>query len=418
MTEQYKKFPIRTATSCQSKWNWSTIYLNRLATSSCHRVHPIKIDLDDFDNFHNLPKKLDDRRLMLKGEWPTGGCEYCKNIEDAGGYSDRLHLIDVEGYAPPELTNDPEAIEISPTILEIFAQNTCNLACTYCNDSLSSRIAEENKKFGPFYKKGVMIPVYKIPEATEEYFQKLLEWLKNNIKTLRRLHLLGGETFLQERLLTSVLDIIDQVPNNNLELCVFSNLNVPDKLWNRYTTRIKELQQLGKIKYFDLTASIDCWGQEAEYARFGLNLEKFEERLAWASEQEDWIRLNVNQTITCLTMQSMPELIKKIDFYSKNGKDIGHDFQFYVGPSTYQHPQIFAFTNWKATFKRIYEVMPTKTYRQQQAILRMQGLEKQLQSVTENSISDIKKLHIYLDELDRRRNTNWRNIFPYLENFV
>jgi hypothetical protein len=207
------------------------------------------------------------------------------------------------------------------------------------------------------------------------------------------------------------------VPNDNLELCVFSNLNVPDKLWNRYTGRIKELQQAGKIKYFDLTASIDCWGQEAEYARFGLNLKKFEERLAWASEQKDWLVLNVSQTITCLTMHSMPELIKKIDYYSKKDKDIGHDFQFYVGPSIYQHPQIFAFKKWEETFRRIYEVMPTKTPRQQEAILRMQGLEKQLQLITKNNVAEIKKLHIYLDELDRRRNTNWRKIFPYLENF-
>jgi hypothetical protein len=30
------------------------------------------------------------------------------------------------------------------------------------------------------------------------------------------------------------------------------------------------------------------------------------------------------------------------------------------------------------------------------------------------TITEIKKLHEYLDELDRRRKTDWRSLFPYL----
>lgn len=407
------KFPIRTATSCQSKWTWSTIYLNKLSTASCHRVTPTQFNLNDFDNFHNIPKKLQDRKLMLEGKWPTGGCEYCKNIEDVGGFSDRMHNLEIAGLTPPELEFDLNAVKVSPRIVEIFAQNTCNLSCTYCNDSLSSKIADENKKYGVFSKEGVTIPVYDIPEVADEYFQKFLSWLKKNIKTLRRLHLLGGETFLQEKLITSVLDIIESIPNENLELCIFSNLNVPDKLWNKHITRIKNLQKLGNIKCFDLTASIDCWGEEAEYARFGLNLDKFEERFAWACEQDDWLRFNINQTVTCLTMYSMPDLIKKISLYGEN-KHIGHYFQFYTGPAMFQHPQTFAYSNWEAVFDRILDAMPKKTVHQLEAVPRMQGLQKQLQAVKETNIQDVKKLHIYLDELDRRRNTNWRKIYPYL----
>ncbi len=415
LQKQGTKFPIRTATSCQSKWTWSTIYLNQLSTASCHRVQPNRFRLDDFDNFHNIPKKLNDRKLMLEGKWPTGGCEYCQDIEKAGGFSDRMHNLEIAGLTPPELAHDPSAITVSPRIVEIFAQNTCNLQCTYCNDSLSSKIAEENKKFGAFNKDGVTIPVYNVPDTTAEYFEKFLSWLEKNITTLRRLHLLGGETFLQEKLFTSVLDIIEKIPCPDLELCVFSNLNVPDKLWNHYTARIQELQKYHHIKYFDLTASIDCWGPEAEYARFGLNLAKFEQRLGWASEQSNWLRLNVNQTLTCLTMHSMPDLIDKVNTYSVK-KHIGHYFQFYTGPAMYQHPQTFAYAKWEKTFDQIYKVMPSRTTHQQEAIPRMQGLQKQLQQVKQNNTKDIKRLHIYLDELDRRRNTNWRSIFPYLQN--
>jgi hypothetical protein len=407
------KFPIKTKTACQSKWTWSTIYLNQLASASCHRVNPVPFELDDFDNFHNLPKKLNDRRLMLNGEWPQGGCEACKVVEDAGGWSDRQHNLDIRGLTPPELLTDPTATIVSPKIVEIFAQNICNLACVYCNGNLSSKIEQEGIKFGNFNQNGVKIPVVTIPTAaTKEYFDKFIDWLDRNVQTLVRLHLLGGETFIQHDLMNSVLDILERRPNPKLEFCVFSNLNVPDKYWNLYINRIRDLQRNGNIRVFDLTASIDCWGPEQVYVRSGLNLAKFEERFAWASEQDDWLRLNANQTITSMTIKTMPGLIEVINKYNKH-KHIGHYFQFLTGLE-YQHPDAFAYDFWADDFERILATMPTDTNEQREAIPRMQGMQRQLQQVTQYDYRRIGQLHTYLDELDRRRSTDWRGIFPYL----
>jgi len=409
------KFPINTATACQSKWTWSTIYLNQLSTASCHRVDPVPFELKDFDNFHNIPKKLADRRLMLKGEWPTGGCEYCKDIENAGGWSDRQHNLDIRGLTPPELEQDPTAVAITPRIVEIFAQNTCNLSCVYCNSNLSSKIEQENIKHGKFIGNGFSIPVVEISKvAAQEYFDRFIVWLEKNIQHLKRLHLLGGETFIQHELMNAVLDTLERNPNPDLQFCVFSNLNVPDKYWDLYTNRIKDLQHRGHIQYFDLTASIDCWGPEQEYVRSGLNLKKFEERFKWASEQGDWLRLNANQTVTAMTVRTMPDLIEKIKHYSKH-KHIGHYFQFYTGTHMFQHPKIFAWDFWKNDFERILAAMPTDTLAQQEAIPRMQGMQSLLQQQQVHDIHAIQQLQVYLDELDRRRSTNWRSLFSYLD---
>lgn len=418
-TQQQKqdgiKFPIKTATACQSKWTWSTIFLNQLSTASCHRVNPVPFTLEEFDNFHNIPKKIADRNLMLKGEWPQGGCEYCKVIEDAGGWSDRQHNLEIRGLTPPELDVNPTAVEVTPRIVEIFAQNTCNLACIYCNGNLSSKIEQENLKHGDFNQSGVQIPVVQIPTiAAAEYFERWIAWLDKNINQLVRLHLLGGETFLQHNLMNRVLDIIEKNPNPKLQFCVFSNLNVPDKYWNLYIDRIKDLQLRGHIQYFDLTASIDCWGPEQEYVRSGLNLEKFEQRFAWASEQGDWLRLNANQTVTAMTMRTMPGLIRKIDQYSKT-KHIGHYFQFITGPYKFQHPQTYSYDFWSDTFDEIYSAMPRHTEAQIEAVPRMQGLQAQLQQFTQHNYKDIKKLHVFLDEIDRRRGSSWRELFSYLD---
>ncbi len=410
-----EKFPIDTATACQSKWTWSTVWLNRLESSSCHRVQNAKIDLDNFDNFHNLPKKIQDRRLMLEGKWPQGGCEYCQNIEKAGGWSDRQHNLGIRGLTPPELLIDPTAVRVSPKIVEIFAQNLCNLSCIYCQPDLSSRIEQENRKHGEFSANGVTIPVFNKPTAAaQQVFDKFLTWLDENVQTLVRLHLLGGETLIQHDLMNSVLDILERRPSPGLEFCIFSNLNPPDSAWNRYISRIKDLQAAGNIKVFDLTASIDCWGPQSSYVRSGLDLDRFEQLFAWASEQGSWLRLNVNQTVTAMTIRTMPELIAKIDQYSKH-KNIGHYFSFIIGTQVFQHPKNFAWQFWEKDFERIFDAMPTRTPEQQEAVVRMTGIQKLLEAHTKHNYLEISRLHTYLDELDRRRGTNWRSLFDYLD---
>jgi hypothetical protein len=126
MVDRY--FPIKTDTACQLKWNWSTLRLYNGITSSCHRVQGDPITTDDFDSFHNTPKKLADRQLMLQGQWPVGGCEYCQKIEQAGGHSDRMFHLDIPNMTPPELDTNVVAVEVTPKIVEVYFDNVCNMS--------------------------------------------------------------------------------------------------------------------------------------------------------------------------------------------------------------------------------------------------------------------------------------------------
>ena len=81
----------------------------------------------------------------------------------------------------------------------------------------------------------------------------------------------------------------------------------------------------------------------------------------------------------------------------------------------FQHPNTFAYDFWAKDFDRIYQAMPTITVEQQEAIPRMQGLESYLKTFKQHNWPNIEKLHVLLDEMDRRRNTNWRALFPYLD---
>ena len=59
--------------------------------------------------------------------------------------------------------------------------------------------------------------------------------------------------------------------------------------------------------------------------------------------------------------------------------------------------------------------MPTNDTDQQESKDRMIGIQKYLQQSVEHNYAEIKNLHIYLDELDRRRGTDWQKLFSYLK---
>ena len=297
-----KIFPIRTKTACQLKWNWSTVFLTTEETASCHRTKHHKFDTDTFD-FHNTPSKLDDRQQMLQGEWPTQGCNYCKNIETAGGQSDRITNLDFPGiHAPPELDNNPLATQVTPRILEVYFDNTCNLKCLYCGPHFSSLWDAENIKFGdaPFNKS----------KNIEINKQKIFEWLKINGHHLTNFNILGGEPLYQSEL-EDCLELFEQYPAPELKLQIFTNLNTKIAHLKRVVARVKQLVDQNKIREFEVTASLDCWGLPQEYVRYPLNLVSWEKNFEYLLG-ERWINLIVSSTTTPLTIKTLPDLLQKI----------------------------------------------------------------------------------------------------------
>ena len=365
-----KYFPIKTQTACQLKWTWSTIQLYNGLTNSCHRVGQTVLNPDTFDHFHNTEKKINDRKLMLEGEWPTGGCEYCANIEQAGGQSDRLFQLQIPGLTPPELETDPVAVEVTPRILEIYFDNVCNMSCIYCWNGSSSKIEQENIQFGDFSNNGIEIKntVTRHPQF-DLLVEKFWQWMKNNSEQLRRFHILGGEPLYQEQFETC-LEFLETHNNPELEFNIVSNLKVTPARLEKVIDRIKNLLTNRRIKRFDLTCSIDCWGNEQEYIRHGINMEQWRKNFDYVAGKK-WITLNINQTITGLGMKSIPQLIEYINQH-RQSRPIGHYFMTCVDRSQL-HPGIFGSGFFDKDFKKILSVMPNDTWQHKNAYSMMQG---------------------------------------------
>jgi MoaA/NifB/PqqE/SkfB family radical SAM enzyme len=404
----WQKFPINTATACQNKWTWSTIWLDTAKTASCFRVERQDLTPENFNNFHNLPEKIADREMMLQGLWPENNrCNYCKDIENADGYSDRMHFNKIGGYTPKELKTNKQATVVSPKIVEVYYNNTCNLACVYCGEDRSSKWEAENKKFlGNDRLKN-------LSSHKNALYNQFLTWLEDNIQGIVRLNLLGGETFLQHEFLKDIFNIIERKPNKFLQLNIVSNFNTPKKYFYYYLDKIKSLYESKNIGRLDLTCSIDCWGPQAEYVRSGLDLTLLEEYIEFAANQDEkWLYLIVNSCITSMTIKTMPNLLKKIKKYSGN-RHIHHTFEIVYGEEI-QNPKIFNFDTWKNDLDLIIKHMQGNDHNSQEAAERMIGIKKFLETNCNQDDEKIVQLHAYLDELDRRRGTDWRPLFPYL----
>jgi len=411
--KQTKIFPIKTATACQLKWSWSTIFLTTGTTASCHRVQHYPIT-EDF-NFHNTPEKIKARELMLEGKWPGKGCEYCRDIESAGGQSDRITNLDMWEFAgPAELEADPTATYVTPRILEIYFSNTCNLKCTYCSPYFSSLWDDENKKFGGTRFSGSQEFVnlgtrFSGSSRLEINKQKCFNWLKDNIEKLYQLNILGGEPLYQEEF-DQLLDVLEDTPAPNLKLTFFSNLAVAENKLVSKIDRIEQLINKKHVKKLEITASLDCWGPEQEFARFPLNLKRWEKNFEYLLDKE-WITLIIGSTITPVTIWTLDQLLEKINNWNKI-RDVWWYGNSVNGFPQYMYIDIFgdAFTE---EFDRALALFPEQKPEHRSAKIYLTGIRDQAKS-KEPNLTEIKNLYIFLDEMDKRRNTDWRSVYPKL----
>jgi len=395
-----KPFPINTPTACQLKWNWSTVFLTTGETASCHRTNHHKFDIDKFD-FHNTPSKVDDRKQMLEGNWPKIGCNYCINIEKAGGQSDRITNLDFPGqHAPVELNDNPIATHVTPRTLEIYFDNTCNLKCLYCGPHFSSLWNAENIKFGD--KAFVKDP------NLQSNKQKLFDWLKVNGKHLTNFNILGGEPLYQSEL-EECLSLFEEYPAPELKLQIFTNLNAKLDYVKKVTNRVKHLIDTGCLREFEVTASLDCWGPQQEYVRFPLNLTTWETNFEYLLGC-DWINLIISSTVTPLTVKTLPDLLSKIQEWNKV-RTVYHYQNSVNGPS-YMFIDIFG-DIFSDDFDKALALKPEKTAEEISSKNYLLGIAKQSKS-NEPNVVEIGKLFNHLNENDIRRKTNWRELFPWL----
>ena len=408
------------------KWNHSTVFLTMATTASCHRVtHDPYEFKDNKMNFHNIKTKLEARTKMLNGQWPGRGCEHCKSTEDAGGHSDRMSNLNMQGLtSPKELENNNNAVNVTPTQLEIYFSNTCNLKCLYCNSKFSSTIDNENRINGKWvhgdqkdFGKHLFLPgKIEINPNIEEDTDKLFVWLEEHIHELNKVMILGGEPFLQKET-ERMVELLESTSNPNLTLVVFSNLTVDPARVQKWLARMWNLVERGKLDNLQVVGSLDCWGPQAEYVRNGLDLNKYVNNMEFILHDTK-ITPSINSAMTALTIPTLPDLIVQLNKWSKVREVYWSGMKAGDAGRPYLNPTIFGEDILPLGIDKAIEVYETNGDVIKEAQLNnLKGIRTECAN-TEPDLLQQKLLKLYLKELDRRRNTDYTKLFPTIDKLL
>ena len=419
-------FPITQGIPCQLKWNHSTVFLTMATTASCHRVTHDPYEIRDGQmEFHNIRTKLEAREKMLRGEWPGRGCEHCKSTEDAGGHSDRQSSLDMPGVtAPKELDQDQTAVNVTPTQLEIYFSNTCNLKCVYCNSKFSSTIDNENRIHGQFLhgdrtKFGSNVFIngkIEVNPNIEEDTNKLFVWLEQHIHELNKVMILGGEPFLQKET-ERMIQLLERTPNPRLTLVVFSNLTVDTARVQGWLARMWRLVEQGKLHNLQVVGSLDCWGPQAEYVRNGLDLKKYVENLEYIL-QHTKITPSINSALMALTIPTLPDLIQQMNKWSKIREVYWSGMKAGDAGRPYLNPTIFGKAILPLGMDEAISIYETNGDRIKEAQLNnLKGVRTECEKTEPDRLQQ-KLLKVYLKELDRRRGTDYTKLFPTIDKLL
>jgi len=419
-----KPFPITQGIPCQLKWNHSTVFLTMGTTASCHRVTHDPYEINDGQmDFHNIRTKLEAREKMLRGEWPGRGCEHCKSTEDVGGHSDRISSLTMPGMtAPKELKTNKKATSVTPTQLEIYFSNTCNLKCIYCNSKFSSTIDNENRIHGQFLQGGdkkfgtsVFISgKIEVNPNIEQDTNKLFAWLERHIHELNKVMILGGEPFLQKET-ERMVQLLENIPNPQLTLVIFSNLTVDPVRVKQWLARMWKLVEQGKLHNLQVVGSLDCWGPQAEYVRNGLDLKKYVANFEFILHKTR-ITPSINSALMALTIPTLPDLIEQMNTWSKIREVYWSGMKAGDAGRPFLNPTIFGDAIIPLGIDRALDLYETNGDPIKEAQLNnLKGIKVECEKTEPDGLQQ-KLLKIYLKELDRRRGTDHTKLFPTIEN--
>ncbi len=436
---------------CLAKWNQVTIHLGTGLNHSCHHPAAHKINerevLRNPAALHNTLYKKKCWREMLEGKRPAE-CDYCWKVEDNSPlYSDRIFKSS-EPWAWPtldEIKNSDWLEDHNPRYVELSFSNRCNFKCLYCSPQFSSRWQAEAKKYGPILDTGgykMDAPIdeqleYRCEHISENPLtQAFWKWWPELFRTLHTFRMTGGEPLLTDECY-QVLEYIQEhwEENPGLSFGINTNLGMSDSQFERFMSIAEDLSNNSKVREFVIYTSIESMGKQAEYVRYGLNTEKFWYRVEEILKRLPKVTLTIMATYNILSIFSFDELIDKVydlkvRYHGNNGDQriygtaVMLDTTFIRWPdmlspklATEEQRELIRKSGEKIESLRIVSTPGTwPAGFCEIEIEKVKRIYDYVQNDHEPFDRDLKKeqLKALLKEADRRRGTNYREVFPEL----
>ena len=259
-------------------------------------------------------KQMKQLRLDMIHEVPNTECTTCYdqeevNINKSSIRSSREQLnINYEDYYNEALSNttlDGAVTEFKMKYFDIRFNNICNFKCRSCASEFSTQWEQEDIKSKVVYAR--IIPKNDNP--------KFLQEVVDQIQFMETAYFAGGEPLITVEHYILLEEMIKQ---NRTDIILRYNTNLSN-------LKFKDKDLLGLWKHFKhkihLSASIDHYGDRAEYIRHGTDWATVEENFTQV-KKTSYVQLTINTVLSVFNILTIHEfyqyLIEKQLYNSKD----------------------------------------------------------------------------------------------------
>lgn len=414
---------------CAAKWLMVTMHFGMGENHSCYHPPIHRWDLKEVQQrpnaLHNTTYKIEQRQAMMAGERPKE-CYYCFNMEDIdpAAVSDRKRFTN-ETWARErwqEILDNPEK-PINPSYMELSFANTCNFACTYCSPGQSSTWEYEIKKYGSYPIEDATVHKDKmhdmIPEDNNPYIEEFWKWFPDAYKDLKYLRITGGEPLATKNFM-KLLDYVAENHNPNLTLVVNTNLCVPEKNLELFFTKARALLDAKTIKGIEVYTSMDTWGEQAEYIRDGLDVQRWKNTVLRVSN-EFHVPIRIMVTFGLLSVFNFRTFVDEVIAMRESGVDIMFNCARLVDPKQFDLrilpdwcDKYFQETNEYITTNGKMASVELETWAM---VYNFWQSRKQSMTVEDREWRK-QQFFKFIDEYDRRRRLNFYDVFKELTDWI
>lgn len=199
------------------------------------------------------------RLNMLSGK-ESSICTYCYKHEESSPFSFRKYSIehfgkDFDGLVT-ETQEDGSLPEFRMKYFDVRFSNICNMKCRTCGSEFSSQWAQEMKQHDNVEKN------YRIINHADSS-GSLLEEIKSQVSNIDLAYFAGGEPLITEEHYVILEEMIRT--GRNKEITLRYNTNMSNFKYKKYDI----LDLWSRFKRVEISASIDHYGERAEYIRHG-----------------------------------------------------------------------------------------------------------------------------------------------------
>lgn len=362
-----------------------------------------------FDEIWNDSPMRNLRSTLMKDQ-AFASCSDCYKIEAQDGLSLRQKAnIDFSEHFPAvsETRSDGRIETKSLEFLDLRFSNICNFRCRTCNHENSTAWYQDARSF---VNEEIPTDVVRLSENPE----KIWSFIKQQLPSLKRIYLAGGEPLLQEEHY-QLLELLIAEKRTDIAIEYNTNLSTLEfKSW-----KVVELWR--HFPHITLGASLDGVDEQAELIRKGLDWKKTLKNFATIQTEAAHVKFILAPTISVLNCY---HFVVAIETFLQNGMLVNPEFfrpNILLQPN-YLNVQILNPQERKSLeihyfnfLNRISEVAPPTLFTKIESELRRILIHMNSSPCDKNERVRFKKFTIKLDQL---RSEKTVLLFPELMDLI